>query len=326
MGLYAKWEEVLDAYRDVNALLGDIVKVTPSSKCVGDLALYLVTRQLTTADLLDPTTARAKAAGSIDFPESVVGLLRGDLGFPHRGFPVAVEEAVLKGGERRKVRAGLVLPPADFAAHIAGLSAKWGRAISPEESMSSLMYPQVFADFMARREKKGLLLRYLPTPQYLYGCAPGESFEMRVPLALAKHSALCCIAEPESESATVTLAVELRRVGPLKAGSLRTVVFCVNGAEQCVEVKDSSGKFEFTGPMADAAVPAQLGSPMPGQVEKLLVAEGQAVAAGDTLCTVSAMKMEVKVTAPFDGKVAALSVAVGTRVVEGALLLTLLAK
>jgi pyruvate carboxylase len=254
----------------------------------------------------------------------VVGLLRGDLGFPHRGFPAAVEEAVLKGAERRKVRAGLVLPPADFAAHIAGLSAKWGRAVSPEESMSSLMYPQVFADFMARREKKGLLLRYLPTPQYLYGCTPGESFEMRVPLSLAQHSALCFVNEPASD-ATVTLAVELRRVGPLKAGSLRTVAFVVNGAEQSVEVKDSSGKFEFTGPVADAGAPGQLGSPMPGMVEKLLVSEGQAVAAGDTLCTVSAMKMEVKVTAPFDGKVASLSVAVGTRVVEGALLLTLTA-
>ena len=274
--------------------------------------MYLVTRSLTTADLLDPTKA-----ASIDFPESVVGLLRGDLGFPHRGFPAAVEEAILKGAKRRMERAGLVLPPADFAAHIAGLSAKWGRPITPEESMSSLMYPQVFADFMARREKKGSLLRYLPTPVYLYGMVPGDTFVMHVPWALAQHSSRCHLdgAAPSSDAPSVAVTVEMKRVGPLKAGSLRTVVLAVNGHEQHVEVKDSSGKFVFEGPMADAS--------KPGQVEKLLVAEGDKVAAGDTLCTISAMKMEVKCTAPFDGKVAGLSVAVGTRVVEGALLLTL---
>jgi pyruvate carboxylase len=286
---------------------------------VGDLALYLVTRSLTTADLLDPTKA-----ASIDFPESVVGLLRGDLGFPHRGFPAAVEEAILKGAKRRMERAGLVLPPADFAAHIAGLSAKWGRPITPEESMSSLMYPQVFADFMARREKKGSLLRYLPTPVYLYGMVPGDTFVMHVPLALAQHSARCHLdGGAPSSDAPVAVTVEMKRVGPLKAGSLRTVVLAVNGHEQHVEVKDSSGKFVFEGPMADTSKPGHVASPMPGQVEKLLVAEGDKVAAGDTLCTISAMKMEVKCTAPFDGKVAGLSVAVGTRVVEGALLLTL---
>ena len=131
MGLYDKWEEVLDAYRDVNKLFGDIVKVTPSSKCVGDLALYLVTRSLTTSDLLDPSKVGSHSystikdivhgmksslshshlrfptffmqAASIDFPESVVGLLRGDLGFPHRGFPQPVEDAILKGAARRTV-------------------------------------------------------------------------------------------------------------------------------------------------------------------------------------------------------------------------------
>ncbi len=91
--------------------------MTPSSKCVGDLALYLVTRGLTTADLLDPAKA-----GGVDFPESVVGLLKGDLGFPHMGFPKAVEDVVLKGAERRLIRAGLVLTPVDFAANIAALS------------------------------------------------------------------------------------------------------------------------------------------------------------------------------------------------------------
>jgi pyruvate carboxylase len=313
MGIQAKWEGVLDAYRDVNKLFGDIIKVTPSSKCVGDLALYLVTRSLTTADLLDPSKA-----SSIDFPESVVGLLKGDLGFPHRGFPQPVEDAILKGAARRTVRAGLVLPPADFVAYSEGLSKKWGRAITPEEGMSSLMYPQVFADFMARREQKGLLLKYLPTPVYLYGLLPGESFTMTsVPVAAAKD------ANVVGAEAAVDITVTLKRVGPLRGGNMRTVLFSVNGKDQQHDVKDSSGKFEFLGPMADSSKAGQMGSPMPGSVEKLLVSEGQTVTMGDTLCTISAMKMEVKVTAPFNAKVTGLSVAAGTRVVEGALLLTL---
>ena len=105
---------------------------------------------------------------------------------------------------------------------------------------------------MARREKKGLLLRYLPTPVYLYGMSPGDKFDMQVPLALAQHSALCCLTENPADSGNggekrVSVSVELKRVGPLKAGSMRSVVFGVNGREQTVEVKDSSGKFEFTG-------------------------------------------------------------------------------
>jgi pyruvate carboxylase len=255
MGLYDKWEEVLDAYRDVNRLLGDIIKVTPSSKCVGDLALYLVTRSLKCDDLLDP----AKAS-SIDFPESVVGLLKGDLGFPHRGFPAAVEAAILKGTPRRTVRAGLVLPPANFSEHIASLSAKWGVPITPEDSMSALMYPAVFNDFMKRRQAKGRLLRYLPTLAYLYAMAPGEKFSMKVPARFAKADALVVLPEGVSEESMemVDITVELQRVGPLKEGSMRTVFFAINSKHQQFDVKDSSGKFVFEGPMADSSKPGEV--------------------------------------------------------------------
>lgn len=109
MGLWDRWEEVLDAYRDVNALFGDIIKVTPSSKCVGDLALYLVTRNLRAADVID-----SEKSSAIDFPESVVGLMNGDLGFPHKGFPSKVEAAILKGGTKRTVRAGYEMNKACF--------------------------------------------------------------------------------------------------------------------------------------------------------------------------------------------------------------------
>jgi pyruvate carboxylase len=121
-----QWAAVLDAYRDVNFLFGDVVKVTPSSKVVGDLALYLVMKGLKTSDLIDPETQEIKAAAmKLDFPQSVVGLLKGELGFPHRGFPKAVEDLVLKGAAKLTIRAGLVLPPVDFEKNIAELSAKW---------------------------------------------------------------------------------------------------------------------------------------------------------------------------------------------------------
>lgn len=320
MGLWDRWEEVLDAYRDVNRLFGEIVKVTPSSKCVGDLALYLVTRQLTTSDLLDP----AKAA-QVDFPESVVGLMKGELGFPHRGFPALVEQAILKGAPKLSVRAGLALPSADFEANRAALSTAFGTEISPEQAMSSLMYPKVFSDFMKRQQSRGgALLRLLPSPVYFYGLLPGQTFSLTAPAALAAAGLGVGVgAESASPFEGVAVTVELKRVSALKEGK-RSVVWAVNGAEQICEVKDNSGKFVYSGPMADpAATPRQLGSPMPGIVEKLLVREGQAVAAGDVLCTVSAMKMEVKVTAPGAGVVAGVAAPVGTRVVEGALLISL---
>jgi pyruvate carboxylase len=315
MGLWDRWEEVLDAYRDANRVLGDIVKVTPSSKCVGDLALYLVTRNLTAADLLDESKA-----GSIDFPESVVGLFRGDLGFPHLGFPADVERAVLRGNisEKRTVRAGLTLPAQDLDANISTLSEKYGYEMSPEEAMSSLMYPKVFSDFMKRQQDKGgELLRYLPSPVYFHGMMPGQHFTMNVPSHLAKD-----VTEVSDDQDTMSISIQLDRVAPKKKGH-RELFFTVNGVVQCANVKDSTGVFVFEGAMANLSVPGELGSPMPGVVEKVLVSEGVKVAAGDTLVTVSAMKMEVKVTAPFSGYVKAVHIPVGDRVVEGALLITL---
>mmetsp|Transcript_10287 Transcript_10287/g.15637 ORF Transcript_10287/g.15637 Transcript_10287/m.15637 type:complete len:1291 (-) Transcript_10287:104-3976(-) len=324
MGLWDRWEEVLDAYRDSNRVLGDIIKVTPSSKCVGDLALYLVTRNLSAADLLDTSKA-----SSIDFPESVVGLLRGDLGFPHKGFPESVEKAVLRGAPKRTVRAGITLPPEDLEANIAALSAQWGVPISEEEGMSSLMYPKVFSDYMKRQQSKGgELLRHLPSPVYFYGMVPGQSFTMTAPssLLMTKEGEAPLLlpsgAGPVEATGYTQVSIKLERITPLKGG-MRDLIFSVNGMKQVATVRDTSGAFVFDGPMVNSSDPKQLGSPMPGVVEKVLVEAGQTVSAGETLCTVSAMKMEVKVTAPSDGVVSSLSVEVGTRVVEGALLVTM---
>lgn len=313
MGLWDRWSEVLDAYRDVNALFGDIVKVTPSSKVVGDLALYLVTRNLTTADLLE------NRAGNVDWPESVVGLMKGELGLPHRGFPKAVEELILKGQARLTVRAGLALAAVDLSANIAKLSSQYGTRITAEQAMSYLMYPKVFTDYMTRQAARGgPLLRHLPTPAYLYGLLPEQSFKMAGLPAAAAATGLGV----RSEGPTVDVEITLKRIGPKKEGK-RTFYWSVNGTEQTIAVKDSSAGFVFDGPMADPSKAGQLGSPMPGVVEKMLVSVGSAVAQGDTLFTISAMKMEVKTTAPFAGTVTSIQCPLGTKVVESALILTL---
>lgn len=330
-----QWSAVLDAYRDVNLLFGDVVKVTPSSKCVGDLALYLVLKGLKTSDLIDPITNTIQpGAQLLDFPASIVGLLKGDLGFPHRGFPAKLEELVLRGESKRTIRAGLVLPAVDFAAHRQQLCATWQEEISYEEAMSELMYPQVFADYMKRRQEKGPLLTHLPSLIYLYAMLPNDEFVIRLPRTLLVHIA------PKAPATVVTadsalVKVECQRVTAIAQGR-RTVHFQVTILQEdgmsiihtehaTVDVKDTGGAFVFDGPMADVANPTnQIASPMAGIIEKVLVTPGQQVQAGDVLCTVSAMKMEVKVSAPRAGIVQSLAIpAPGYRVVEGALLVTL---
>lgn len=349
MGMLAgeQWNAVLDAYRDVNLLFGDIVKVTPSSKCVGDLALYLVLKNLTTKDLIDPATRLpTPEALLLDLPESVVGLIKGDLGFPHRGFPAEVVALVLRGNStpQRTIRAGLALTPVDFQRNIADLSAQMGQNITPEQAMSSLMYPKVFSDYMQRLDKEGPIRKLLPTKVHLYAAAPGDAFAFTISKEELPHllaSLPSAASGYDLTAATHCARVELQRVSALQQG-LRTVVFRLqlqpvgpagsSGAAavvyeevQQVQVRDTGGVFVFDGPMADPLLPLkQLGSPMAGVVEKVAVKAGQAVLAGEVLCVVSAMKMEVKVSAPCDGIISSITVpAIGYRVVEGALLVTL---
>ncbi|EGB12997.1 hypothetical protein AURANDRAFT_52076 [Aureococcus anophagefferens] len=311
MGLADRWEEVLDAYRDVNKLFGDVVKVTPSSKCVGDLALYLVTRKMTAADVLD-------GSKTLDYPDSVVGLMEGRLGFPHRGFPADVQQAILGDRKPLTTRPSAALPPADFGAEAARLAAAHGRPLDAERTMASVLYPKVFDDFMRFCVDETCVSVYLPTPVYLHGLAVGQTARLAsLPAPLAKLE--CGV---DAVDAVVDVDVTLKRVGPLKAGRMRTLVFDVNGAEQRVEVKNPAPEGEFDGPMADAGDAAHVAAPMPGAVDKVLAADGAAVAAGDDLCVVSAMKMEVAVKCHRAGTLA-LKVDAGAKVVEGALLATI---
>lgn len=297
--------------------------MTPSSKCVGDLAIYLVTRGLTVADLQDE-----KKAASIDFPASVIELLEGRLGFPHRGFPTKVQKAILREKKPLTCPPSAALEPADFAAEKARLDAKWGMDATPEDVISSLLYPKVFADYRKFLQDKGLGARFLPTPAFYYGMGIGEASaqEFKLPKALAASELGLPADAPtvtEWEEEWVKARVVLTRVGPAKKGDFRTVCFTVNGAPQEVEVLDAEGDAAFTGPMADKGLRGHVGSPMPGAVDKVLVAVGARVGADEPLCVVVAMKMEVVVKAPVAGVVQELFVEEGAKVVEAALLLTI---
>jgi acetyl-CoA carboxylase carboxyl transferase alpha subunit len=321
-----QWSAVLDAYRDVNLLFGDVVKVTPSSKCVGDLALYLVLKNLTTADLIDPSTQQIKpSAMNLDFPQSTVELLKGELGFPHLGFPKILEELVLKGQEKLTIRAGLVLPPVNFEENLTELRSKWDSSLTSEDGMSYLMYPVVFNDYMTRKGKKGPLLTELPTLVYLYGMIAGDIFDMYLTKEqLMNHffsniknqaNVGSLLSSENEKDGKFKVRVELQRITSIQQ-QLRTAVFLFSllthkdntvlyKETQSAEVKDTGGVFVYEGPMANPSkANKEVASPMGGLVEKVFVKEGQNVEAGTILCTVSAMKMEVKVSAPSTGIIA----------------------
>merc|ERR1712070_716756 len=266
MGIWEKWEEVLDMYRDVNIMFGDIVKVTPSSKCVGDLAIYLVNRGLSCDDVKDPSKAAA-----VDFPASVIEFMEGRLGFPHHGFPDDIAKNILKGRPQLKESPSASLPQANFGQEKENLRTKFNFEPTDEDVISSLLYPKVFADYRKYLATNGNFVTYLQTPVHSYG----------------------------------------------------TLYFLVNGEPQEVEIQDASGDDAFIGPMADKSNLSHVGSPMPGAIDKLLVAEGASVSEGEKLAVIVAMKMEIVVKAPRDGKIGELFIEEGSKVIEGALLLTL---
>jgi acetyl-CoA carboxylase carboxyl transferase alpha subunit/acetyl-CoA carboxylase carboxyl transferase beta subunit len=311
IGLYERWEEVLDMYRDVNKLFGRIIKVTPSSKCVGDLALYLINRKMTAADVLDPNI-------KIDFPASVIELMEGKLGLPHRGFPDAVIQAVLKGKPQLQGRPGDLMAPADFDGHKKELEAKYNKPMTDEDVVTSFLYPKVFSDYMDVITKYSGYISRLETPVFWYGMDIGDMTEFTIPKEVA---AALKIPTLEQTGDLITVKVTLKRITSIGKDNVRTVIFDVNGSEQQVNIKEKTGGEEFSGPMANKSDPKQIGSPMNGAVEKMNVENGATVKAGDTIAVVGAMKMEVAVKAPRDGKIAKVITPKGSKVIEGALML-----
>lgn len=275
-----RWPEVARAYAQVNEMFGDIVKVTPTSKVVGDMALMMVTSGLTAQQVLDPDT-------EIAFPESVVSLFRGDLGQPAGGFPAALQKKVLKGVKPLTVRPGEALPPIDLEKARAEATAKTWREITDEEFASYLMYPKVFLDYMQARLDYGRV-SVVPTPLFFYGMESGE--EVTVDIERGK-----------------SLIVRFVAVSDPHEDGTRTVFFELNGQPRSVKVPDRS-QVAVKPPRrkADLGNANHVAAPMPGTVATVAVTQGGKVARGDVLLTIEAMKMETAVRADRDATIAEL--------------------
>ena len=294
LGLGARWPEVRRMYAEVNRMFGDIIKVTPTSKVVGDMALFMVGNHLTPADVLEGSRELA-------FPESVIEFFQGRLGQPPGGFPKALQKRVLRGRKPMTGRPGATLPAADFAAARRDLERQVGRPVDERELLAYLLYPRVFPEFAAHVQRYSDT-SVLPTPVFFYGMEPGEEVSVDI--------------EPGK-----TLIIKFLTVGDLHPDGKRLVFFELNGQPREVLVADRAVAGEVSShPKADIDDPRQVGSPMPGLVVSVTAAPGESVAAGQKLCALEAMKMETTVYAERAGKVAEVLVRPGTQVEAGDLL------
>ncbi|MBM3845561.1 MAG: pyruvate carboxylase, partial [Verrucomicrobia bacterium] len=298
MGLGHRWPEIARTYAEVNLLLGDIVKVTPSSKVVGDMALFLFTRGIKPQDVvnLEP--------GVTPFPESVIDMLKGGLGQPMGGWPKAVQRVVLGKQKAIKGRPGAQLPPLNFKDERKALSAKLKRDANDDDLLSHLMYPEVFAEFSRFQHQYGDV-SVLPTGPFFYGLRPGEEISVEI--------------EPGK-----TLFLRLINVGAADKDGRKTVTYELNGMTREVHVADRSAKvITKARAKADPADPLQVGAPIPGIVTSVNVSVGTKVAKGAKLFTMEAMKMQTTIYAAADGVVAEILAQVGESVESKDLLMKL---
>eukprot|EP00440_Ansanella_granifera_P019967 gb/GFBE01021697.1/.p1 GENE.gb/GFBE01021697.1/~~gb/GFBE01021697.1/.p1 ORF type:complete len:1330 (+),score=334.12 gb/GFBE01021697.1/:1-3990(+) len=331
LGIMERWEECIEMYHEVNLFCGDIVKVTPSSKVVGDIALMLVLNNVPPQDLKDP-----EKLAKIRWPGSAVDMAQGGLGTPHHGFPQIMLDAILKGKERMPGRPGATLPPADFDQARAKLAEDLSCApasFTDEDVISGILYPAVWKAYKKHEMKYSDQVPWLPTPAFTYGMEVGE--EITVPL-------------PGSSPLQVTL----ESIGDQDASKMRTLQFAVNGEKACVKQEDPHGK---NGPAAGAKAKAKAKpAPAPAKaasaettpssvgprkvigkeernvcaelgstVVQILVQEGAEVKEGDPLLVLSAMKLETEILAPAGGTVVSIKAKAEETVDAGDVLMVL---
>jgi len=297
MRLGDRWPEITKTYAAVNRMFGDIVKVTPSSKVVGDMALFMVAGDLTEKQVEDPHF-------EIAFPQSVVEYFHGDLGQPPGGFPAALQKKVLKGKKALTGRPGATLPALDLVAARAEAENLVGAEINDREFASYLMYPAVFVEFAKHRATYGNVDN-LETPVFFYGMHVGQ--EVAIELERGK-----------------TLFVRYAALGEADESGYRIVYFELNGQPRTVSVLDTHLVGVKAAPRkAEPGNPHQIGAPMPGQIVKVTASAGRSVRKGEALLTIEAMKMQTIVHSPANGKVQSVLTPVGARVGAGDLLVEL---
>ena len=300
VGLNDEWDKVKEMYADVNKMFGDIVKVTPSSKVVGDMALFMVQNKLNEEDIY------AKG-DTIDFPESVISFFKGDLGQPTGGFPDRLQEIILKGKKAITERPGSLREPIDFVALKAELEEKIQRTASDEDVISYLMYPQIFLDYVAVYDKFGDVTK-LDTPTFFHGMRMGEQIEVQIEKGK-------------------TLIIKLNSIGEPDSDGMRILYFDLNGQGREIEVKDMS--ITSTKAIRKKAEPTNkehVGATMPGSVLEVLVKRGDRVSQGDPVVITEAMKMETMIRSTISGVVDQIYVIDGDQIEAGDLLIEIEAK
>ena len=300
VGLNDEWDKVKEMYADVNKMFGDIVKVTPSSKVVGDMALFMVQNKLNEEDIY------AKG-DTIDFPESVISFFKGDLGQPTGGFPDRLQEIILKGKKAITERPGSLREPIDFVALKAELEEKIQRTASDEDVIGYLMYPQIFLDYVAVYDKFGDVTK-LDTPTFFHGMRMGEQIEVQIEKGK-------------------TLIIKLNSIGEPDSDGMRILYFDLNGQGREIEVKDMS--ITSTKAIRKKAEPTNkehVGATMPGSVLEVLVKRGDRVSQGDPVVITEAMKMETMIRSTISGVVDQIYVIDGDQIEAGDLLIEIEAK
>ncbi|WP_431298863.1 pyruvate carboxylase [Tabrizicola sp. BL-A-41-H6] len=305
LGLEDRWHEVAQAYADVNQMFGDIVKVTPSSKVVGDMALMMVAQNLTRAQVEDPGV-------DVAFPDSVVDMLKGNLGQPPGGWPKGILKKVLKGEAPLTDRPGKSMSPVDIEATRKKLAEELrlgaeeaeGETVDDEDLNGYLMYPKVFMDYRARHRLYGPV-RALPTQTFFYGMQPGDEITTEIDPGKA-------------------LEIRLQAVGETTDDGEVKVFFELNGQPRVIRVPNRAVKAKTAArPKAQDGNASHIGAPMPGSVASVTVVAGQKVRAGDLLLTIEAMKMETGLHADREAVVKAVHVTPGSQIEAKDLLIEL---
>ena len=297
VGLGERWNDIKKMYHDVNLMFGDIVKVTPSSKVVGDMALFMVQNDLTEQDIYDK-------GDTIDFPQSVVEFFEGRLGFPYQGFPEKLQKIILKGKKPLTQRPGKTLEPVDFEATRKKLSDA-GYQSTDEDINAYCQYPKVFTDYNDKVKKYGNV-SVLDTPTFFFGMKKDEEITVELEQGVQLIIKLINISDPDDSG-------------------MRTITFMFNGAEREIQVLDKSvDQKDVSSKKADPDKIGDIGATLSGSVVNVLVTKGQKVKKGEPLVVTEAMKMETTITSPIDGTVGEIYAAKGKPIISGDCLLEIL--
>ncbi|MCE5089412.1 pyruvate carboxylase [Staphylococcus devriesei] len=295
LGLGTRFNEVKDMYRRVNFLFGDIVKVTPSSKVVGDMALYMVQNDLDEKAVIEQ-------GHKLDFPESVVSYFKGDIGQPVNGFNKQLQEVILKGQRPLTERPGEYLESVDFDAIRQELVEKDYGEVTEQDVISYVLYPKVFDQYIQTKQQYGDL-SLLDTPTFFFGMRNGETVEIEIDTGKR-------------------LIIKLETISEADENGNRTIYYVMNGQARRITIKDENVKTNANiKPKADKTNPSHIGAQMPGSVTEVKVAIGDEVKVNQPLLITEAMKMETTIQAPFNGTIKKVTVTNGEAIATGDLLI-----